>query len=70
MGGFVLIAIAVVGFVAGVRAFGCETVSFSRDLMTCHQSSAGPFPGVSAGAGLMVISLLFALAGVTLFFRR
>ena len=70
MGGLVLIIIAVAGFVIGVQAFGCETVSFSRSLMECHEGTLGTFPGVSAGAALMVISLLFALVGVTFLFRR
>ncbi len=70
MWGLILIVIAIAGFVAGVQALGCETVSFSRDLMECHDGSLGTFPGVSAGATLIVISLLFALVGVTFLVRR
>jgi hypothetical protein len=70
MAPLVLIVVAVAGLVTGVKAFGCETVSFGRDLMTCHATEAGDFPGDATGAFFLGLSALLVIVGVSIFARR
>ena len=61
---FVFITVALLVFVLGVRAFGCETVSFSADLVNCYSDTSGDLPGAPTGLGLMALSALIALVGI------
>lgn len=61
MGTFVVITIAILVFVAGFRAIGCETISFTRDVLTCYDDSAGRLDGGRTGVGLLALGGLLAL---------
>lgn len=63
--GLVLLALGVVAAVNGFRAFGCESVSLSRAVITCHGAGVGATGGAIAGIGLVLLGVILAAAGLT-----
>jgi hypothetical protein len=63
--GLVLLALGVLAAVNGFRAFGCESVSLSRTVITCHGSGAGAAGGSIAGIGLVLLGVILGAAGLT-----
>ncbi len=43
----------------GIRVFGCDTLSFGSDLVTCNQDSSGLVPGWLAALVLVGLGLVF-----------
>lgn len=63
--GLVLLALGIVAAVNGFRAFGCESVSLSRTVITCHGGGAGVTGGAIVGIGLVLLGVILGAAGLT-----